>query len=342
MKKGLFICGLVFLIFALAISGCRRKMPPREIAQNLKTTFILKEHQAPVYCLAYHPQGKMFASGDAKGRIILWSPEKGEKLKEFTFQEVPLFTLDFSPDGRYLAVGGKSQSVMLYDMEKLEVYTSFPAHSSWVMNLCWIDERILATASCSSLAPHRLCSAGEIAFWKIGEKPELVKRISVHKDWVVSLSASSDHRWLASGGADRVINLYDLKAQTLLKSLRGHEHKISALSFLGKDSRHLVSAGFDGVVLVWKVPEGKLVRRLGKGLGEIYALTTDREGKLIAGGGREQKLWLWEADSGKKIREITGFNNYISSLVFSPDAKVLVVGFYEPTVVVLKAEERKE
>jgi len=342
MRRGLFFLGLVFLTISLGISGCKKKLTPGEIAQNLNTAFVLKEHQAPVYCVDYHPEGKMFASGDAKGKVILWNPENGEKLGEFNFHNILLFALKFSPDGRYLAVGGKGRSIMLFDTEQMKVYTSFSANTDWIMSLSWIDDKILASASCASLDPHHICTAGEIAFWQLEKSPELIQKVSVHKDWVKALSTSGDGRWLASGGADRVINLYDIKLKKLLKSVKGHEHKISALSFLGKDSKHLVSAGFDGAVLVWKIPDGKLVKRLGRHLGEIYALAVDREGKLIACGGREQKVLLWEASSGKKLREITGFDNYISSLAFSPDAKVLVVGLYEPKVVVLKAEAKKE
>jgi WD40 repeat protein len=57
---------------------------------------------------------------------------------------------------------------------------------------------------------------------------------------------------------------------------------------------------------------------------QIRCLEYSPDGKLLASGGGDNRLYLWEAPTGRKIREFAGHPGKIVSLAFSPDGKTLV------------------
>ncbi|WP_125263015.1 hypothetical protein [Streptomyces alboflavus] len=73
--------------------------------------------------ITFSPDGRLFAAGDASGRVSLWDGELRRRVGEFdgTFtserQDVaePVAALAFSPDGRTLAVGGSEGTLRLWD-----------------------------------------------------------------------------------------------------------------------------------------------------------------------------------------------------------------------------------
>jgi WD40 repeat protein len=86
---------------------------------------------------------------------------------------------------------------------------------------------------------------------------------------------------------------------------------------------------------VWDVPSGKLLHRLPTKMNN-NALAFSEDGKWIASGCSEwdgnatsNKVMVWELDTGKLKHEWTDPNavDSVGALAFSPDSKLLAVGF---------------
>jgi WD40 repeat protein len=63
----------------------------------------LRAHGAAVQCLAFSGDGTLFASGDARGRLVLWDAASGDLRAELSAAGTELRSLAFSPDGLRLA-----------------------------------------------------------------------------------------------------------------------------------------------------------------------------------------------------------------------------------------------
>ncbi len=61
-------------------------------------------HAAGVNCVAFSHDSTILASGDAKGRVVLWNVAKQKSIEQYSASDQAIFRLDFSQDDSRLAV----------------------------------------------------------------------------------------------------------------------------------------------------------------------------------------------------------------------------------------------
>jgi len=335
---------LVVLVSCLTLTGCKRKMSPEEFAKNLHSKFTLKSHNTPVLAIAFSPDGKVMVSTDSDGKIGFWDTQTGEQKKMTSFHNIPLYAMAYSPDGEYIAMAGRDQAVVYYDGKKQEAMSSFVAHNDQILALAWGPKHMLATASCIQRDPRQWCIKGEVAVWQFeeyGMNPKELKRFTDHTDWINAIAISPNGKYLATGGGDNLINIYETKTWTKVATLKGHSSRVSVLAFPGKDSDLLGSAGLDGTARLWEVPDGDQEKLYKSDGDKFMAMAFSPDGKMMATGGTDQKILIWLVKKEKVLKEISGVEGQVSALAFSPDGTSIAAGLYDNNILVWKAEKEK-
>jgi WD40 repeat protein len=169
----------------------------------------------------------------------------------------------FSPNNRYLAYGGRDGLSYLdlrdgksHKISKEAIYNQVLAFSA--------DGTLLTTQN---------------AVWKVKEEEML--SLSGYGD--VSLAEfSSDGRWLVTSGKSKVIQLWDLKANTLALELEDHADLVTGVTF-SKDLDYLISASRDKTIRLWdlKTKNWVLLGRFSGAINQLYRL---KDGSALSGG----------------------------------------------------------
>jgi WD40 repeat protein len=134
------------------------------------------------------------------------------------------------------------------------------------------------------------------------------------------------------GSADFKVYEGDLTAAKFEpKELYAHESYVTGIALADKT---LVSGGYDGKLVWWDIEQNKQVRSVEAHTKWIRKVVATRDGKTVASVADDMVCRLWEADSGKMLKELRGhqektphqYPSMLYAVAFSPDGKHLATG----------------
>jgi len=117
------------------------------------------------------------------------------------------------------------------------------------------------------------------------------EQLQGHIGVVTCLSLSSDGNYLASGGEDKTVRIWDTRSQKLIETFKGHRNGVSGVAFR-KGTHQLYSCSQDNTVKVWNVDEMAYVETLFGHQGPVTCLDSfSRETTLSGGLDRTARFW---------------------------------------------------
>jgi hypothetical protein len=219
--------------------------------------------------------------GDRNGFLYAWDLPKGRTITNVKLHEGPVLSVGYQPGGggAFFSAGGDGQlQVRMPEGQRYAV----KAHEGSMFQ---------ASYSASGRLLYTVGSDRKAKIWETAklqqQQPQAV--LEGHLRYVLTTDMSLDEKTLATGGADKAINLWDVASGKLLARLQGHTSDVEALSF-SPNGKFVVSTSEDRSVRIWSVENREeLVRLFFQRNGEKYAGVTlenqifgDRDSGLLS------------------------------------------------------------
>jgi WD40 repeat protein len=271
-------------------------------------------HGGRVRALAFAPDGKTLASAGADNALRLWQPATGRAIGPVKDDGGVVLAMSASPDGRTLAVLRMPGQLSLWDLragKELPKTPKLPAP--------------LAAAVFSPKGHTLVCAsvAGHLQLWDYdkGEQRGTTRNVQTT---IRLLATADDGSTVAWCGNDRRIVLWDVKAGKELQQFRVPGNTIAALHF-SVDGATLLVAGSAGVHR-FEIEKKSAGRNLSEQVGSVSAEAISPDGRMLATGGQDGAVRLWELATGKQRRALYGDTSLVRAAAFSADGKLLATG----------------
>jgi len=264
------------------------------------------KHDGPIRAnLVISPDGKFFASGSMDRTVRLWEVATGREVRKFEGHGNEVRAVAFSRDGSTLASAGSDDMICFWNVATGEKELQIKAGQRQVLSIAFSpDGKILA-------------SGGEDHL-KLWELPAVNSTFLVEKEEIMAFSVafSPDGKWFAGGG-----RLWNAKEWRPVRELSGTETSTQSLVF-SPDGNLLATA--DGGL--WNVDTGSDPR---DGLGFVRAGSLAKftsDGKQMVTAGYPGTIHVWDAATGRHVRELTNERKYHKQFFITPDGEGVIVG----------------
>jgi WD40 repeat protein len=240
------------------------------------------------YVLAARPDKKVLRLPARRGfslERVIGNPDDAAQLAS------RVTALSFSSDARLLATGGgvpsRSGEVKLWRVaDGAPVLTIPDPHSDTVNALAFSpDDALIATAGSDR--------------WARVFRTDDGKRTAAfegHSNAVLSIGWRSDGLALATGGADKTLRFWDYHDAKQTRAITSFGKEVSAIAWLGTGDT-VASASGDAAV---RLNEEKLPGAQSF----CFTVAADPGGKLVAAGGEDGVLRIWQTAAKKLLLEL--------------------------------------
>ncbi|KAI5805002.1 hypothetical protein EDC01DRAFT_757670 [Geopyxis carbonaria] len=162
-------------------------------------------------------------------------------------------------------------------------------------------------------------------------------QIQAHTHWVNDIVLADENQALVSCSSDLTVKIWRPFSQTLQADTIGvHSDYVKCLAAPGGRSNWVASGGLDRKIKFWDLNGGGETLQIDVGnegnnpKGSIYSLGVG--GGILASGGPESVVRVWDPRSGKRITKFVGHTDNIRSILVSDQGNLVLTASSDTTI----------
>jgi len=336
-------------------------------------------HFGGVNAVAWSPDGTCIASGGDDKTVQVWNASTREPICTYQYHSERVMVVGWSRDGQRVRSGSWDSTIREWDAHNgahVALFTFPHLFEAKAMPLAWnldattfamgLEDRRVAVAD---MVEGRLllCRAPTSPVELLGQadkEQQEIRRSPVHqgqqvKLWggtekefvtyrghtgaVKAVAWSPDNRFIASGGYDTTLQIWDGALGTVRSTYRGHLDPVVAVAW-SPDGQSLVSGSLDTTARIWDFATGHFITDYRGHSAAISSLawapgtssSSPSKATRLASGSEDGTVQVW--DTEKNVSLIyRGHHGPIEAVAWSPDGRFIASGGEDMTVQVWDA-----
>ena len=243
-------------------------------------------HEGFVTGIVLLDDGKRIISSSIDGSMIIRDIVSGKEVKRWNPAEsyVPIFSIGITRNEEYIIAD--TWETRIVNATSLVILRVFPeGHPLGFISVPTPDSK--KCFMCSEEHP--------ISLWEIGSG----KRVMTLKNRVgnaLSLTMTSNGRYLVVGNINGTIDLWDAKTGKKLKTMAGrHRDRIVSIA-VSKDDKYLASGAWDKTVKIWDIENGRVIKSIKAHNGSVNSVAISPDNRYIASGGEDSTVKIWGSE----------------------------------------------
>ncbi|XP_060172184.1 uncharacterized protein LOC132603240 isoform X2 [Lycium barbarum] len=227
---------------------------------------ILEGPEEGIEWVRWHPRGHVVLAGSEDSSVWMWNADNNTFMNTFLGHHGSVTCGDFTPDGRLICTGSDDATLRIWDPRN--------AQSIHVIEdgLTCLTISLDSTRALTGSKDHSARIVNIIT-------GNVVTSLIAHTDSIECVGFSASATWVATGGMDNNLIIWDLQ-QSTPRSICEHEDGVTSLLWLGQH-RYVATGCVDGKVRIWDSLSGECVRTFSGHTDAIQSLSASFNGEYL-------------------------------------------------------------
>ena len=275
-----------------------RKLVIWDLAKR-QELLTLSGHKEEITAIAFSPDGSLVATSCGDSMTRIWDARDGRAMAVLPGPWY-MRKVAFSPDGEYLAASADPGPVCLYQLKGQREQRRLVGHKFIAHSLAF-HPRLAQLASASDDHTVIVWHAGSARpVWRLPDCAAGTDGLAYSPDGsLLAIGAGS------GGGQYRPgdIQLCDAENGSVRRVLSGHMGGVRALAF-DPTSRRLATADTTGIVIIWDVTTGQIVRRQTETPWDVLSIAFVDEGRRLVTRAQKGSIVLYDVQGTEPGRDV--------------------------------------
>lgn len=314
-------------------------------------------HMGAVYSVSFSPDGKYVVSGSYDADIRIWDVEGGEvDYSPLTGHKSSVNSVAYSSDGTWIVSGSEDRTVRIWNAQNGQLVAGPFKHTKPVECVAFLPDGTRVVSGCERTLRIWDVESGKIDSNSGPERIHEVRAVRFSADGTCVISEKGT-RWRIENGAVISEGRNRIKRQTLAVTDSMHmqfsfENTLEWNPYTGKvtsasngkwgypnciavspNGKRIAFSSWGGTIRVWDRERDVLVCGPFKS-GYVNSLTFSLDGKHIASGGSDIRVWNAETGelTGKLLFGPFDSRTFSRSIAYRPRGRHVASGYTDNTV----------